>query len=221
VIIISHVSHSAGGKLLLNDINLRINHGDRVGILASSGGGKTTLARILSGARTPDTGRVWSDATLSWPLTYSPILNSQLTVSANITMIALMRGLDPDRIIAQTIALLGSDTTLHQRIADLSPGGKLQIIVSLTLAMRFDFYLADEMPSLAVSPFRDRFEYAFEQRLTQSGLILLTRHAHLLKSHCHSFYALCEGRLIPCESAQNAKDIVEYSDERTAQHVSA
>ena len=45
-----------GRPPVLRDVNLRINRGDRVAIVGYNGMGKTTLLRLLAGAREPTTG---------------------------------------------------------------------------------------------------------------------------------------------------------------------
>jgi sulfate transport system ATP-binding protein len=58
-----HITKRFGGHYALNDVNLRIEHGELVALLGPSGGGKTTLLRILAGMEVPDSGEVrFSDA---------------------------------------------------------------------------------------------------------------------------------------------------------------
>ncbi|MEO1585387.1 MAG: ABC-F family ATP-binding cassette domain-containing protein, partial [Planctomycetota bacterium] len=47
-----------GGKRLFQDVSFSIGAGDRLGLLGPNGSGKTTLIRVLTGAHTPDEGRV-------------------------------------------------------------------------------------------------------------------------------------------------------------------
>ncbi|MBR6801969.1 MAG: ATP-binding cassette domain-containing protein [Eubacteriaceae bacterium] len=49
------------GPFVLKDITLEVNSGERVGIVAPSGYGKSTLAKILSGYRLPEEGKVLLD----------------------------------------------------------------------------------------------------------------------------------------------------------------
>ncbi|MGO1948819.1 MAG: ABC-F family ATP-binding cassette domain-containing protein [Mycobacteriaceae bacterium] len=53
-----NVDKSYGLKTLLDGVSLGVNSGDRIGVVGLNGGGKSTLLRILSGADTPDSGRV-------------------------------------------------------------------------------------------------------------------------------------------------------------------
>ncbi|MSP42268.1 MAG: ABC transporter ATP-binding protein [Alphaproteobacteria bacterium] len=54
----STISKAYGPRLLVRDFSLRVQRGDRVGLLGPNGVGKTTLLKLLTGEMTPDTGRV-------------------------------------------------------------------------------------------------------------------------------------------------------------------
>ncbi len=58
VIIAENVSHSLGGKSLVDDLSLKVMRGDRIGVAGPNGCGKTTLIRILLGFLKPDQGTV-------------------------------------------------------------------------------------------------------------------------------------------------------------------
>ena len=45
-----------GSKLVLNDVNLHIERGDRIALVGHNGAGKSTLMRMLSGEEQPDSG---------------------------------------------------------------------------------------------------------------------------------------------------------------------
>src|SRR5689334_15316501 len=53
-ITLESVSKSYGEKILLDKIDLRINRGDKIALIAQNGSGKTTLMRILSGSISPE-----------------------------------------------------------------------------------------------------------------------------------------------------------------------
>ncbi len=53
-ITLESVSKSYGEKILLDHIDLRINRGDKIALIAQNGSGKTTLMRILSGIISPE-----------------------------------------------------------------------------------------------------------------------------------------------------------------------
>jgi len=55
---LNQVSFSWGGLPLLEEINLEINAGERIGLLGRNGAGKSTLMKILAGELDPDDGQV-------------------------------------------------------------------------------------------------------------------------------------------------------------------
>src|SRR6185312_5757245 len=59
------VSKSYGGRPIVRDFSLRIQRGDRIGIVGPNGAGKTTLLKLLTCEIEADTGKVAQARTLS------------------------------------------------------------------------------------------------------------------------------------------------------------
>src|SRR5437764_2437410 len=60
-----NVSKSYGGRPIIRDFSLRVQRGDRIGIVGPNGAGKTTLLKLLTGEIQPDSGTVTQAKTLS------------------------------------------------------------------------------------------------------------------------------------------------------------
>ena len=58
VIVAENISKSYDGRAIIKPFNLRIQRGDRIGIVGSNGAGKTTLLKMLTGELAPDSGTV-------------------------------------------------------------------------------------------------------------------------------------------------------------------
>jgi ATP-binding cassette subfamily F protein uup len=58
VIVAEAVSKSYGERRIIRDFSLRIQRGDRIGVVGANGAGKTTLLRLLTGTLEPDSGTV-------------------------------------------------------------------------------------------------------------------------------------------------------------------
>ena len=54
-------SHSLGGNLILENINLTVPDGKVLGLVGTNGSGKSTLLRLMSGVYVPDSGAVLYD----------------------------------------------------------------------------------------------------------------------------------------------------------------
>src|SRR4051812_28444242 len=59
------VSKSYGDRQIIRDFSLRIQRGDRIGIVGPNGAGKTTLLKLLTGELAPDQGTITLAKTLS------------------------------------------------------------------------------------------------------------------------------------------------------------
>ncbi len=65
VIVAEGISKSFGDRTIIKPFDLRIQRGDRIGIVGANGAGKTTLLKMLTGELEPDTGTVTHAKTLS------------------------------------------------------------------------------------------------------------------------------------------------------------
>ncbi|MBQ5851796.1 MAG: ATP-binding cassette domain-containing protein, partial [Lachnospiraceae bacterium] len=54
-----NLSKSYDGRLIIDDINIKLNKNEIVSVIDISGSGKTTLFNLLSGLEMPDNGQVF------------------------------------------------------------------------------------------------------------------------------------------------------------------
>jgi ATP-binding cassette subfamily F protein uup len=64
VISAEHVTKRFGDRTIIKDFTLRIQRGDRIGVVGANGAGKTTLLKLLTGELAPDEGKVTLARTL-------------------------------------------------------------------------------------------------------------------------------------------------------------
>ena len=65
VIEAAEIGKSYDGRAIVSDFSIRIQRGDRIGIIGPNGSGKTTLVNMLTGIEPPDTGSVRLGSTLA------------------------------------------------------------------------------------------------------------------------------------------------------------
>jgi ATP-binding cassette subfamily F protein 3 len=58
LVVFEKVSLGFGKKTIVNELDLRIGEGDRIGLIGPNGSGKSTLLKLLSGEMKPDSGRI-------------------------------------------------------------------------------------------------------------------------------------------------------------------
>lgn len=59
------LQHGFGGELILHDVDLQIEKGERCALVGRNGSGKSTLLKILQGDIVPDDGTLWVKADLT------------------------------------------------------------------------------------------------------------------------------------------------------------
>jgi ABC transport system ATP-binding/permease protein len=77
VIVAEGVAKSFGERRIIRDFTLRVQRGDRIGIVGANGAGKSTLLKLLTGEIEPDTGKVTIAKTLE-----SVIIDQQRSLMA-------------------------------------------------------------------------------------------------------------------------------------------
>jgi ABC transport system ATP-binding/permease protein len=87
VIRAEHVTKSFGDRTIIKDFSLRIQRGDRIGVVGANGTGKSTLLKLLTGELAPDSGTVTLAKTLD-----SVIIDQQRSLMA------------PDKTVRQVLA---------------------------------------------------------------------------------------------------------------------
>jgi simple sugar transport system ATP-binding protein len=55
---VEHIAKRFGAVTALSDVNLRLAHGEVLGLIGDNGAGKSTLLKILCGFQQPDSGRI-------------------------------------------------------------------------------------------------------------------------------------------------------------------
>lgn len=147
-----------GGNLVVDDVSFEIGEGEFFVLLGPSGGGKSTILRLISGLETPDSGQVMiagRDVT-GLPSRQRNVgmvfqdygLYPNMNVGQNISYGLEARGGLPKKEIEQRVAqaagLLGLGEMLPRSIVDLSGGEQQRVALARVMVKDSDAYLFDE-----------------------------------------------------------------------------
>ena len=144
--------YGKGTRQILDHVNLTVEPGESVGIMAPSGYGKTTLCKILAGYERPDEGSVFLDGKpLSEYGGYCPVqliwqhpeeaLNPRLKMKH-----ALKQGGGVSPRIAEGLGI--QDEWLERYPSELSGGEMQRFCIARALGEQTKFLLADEITSM-------------------------------------------------------------------------
>jgi ATP-binding cassette subfamily F protein uup len=95
VIEAENIAKSYNGRPIVRDVSIRVQRGDRVGLVGPNGAGKTTLINLLTGVLKPDSGTVR--------------LGAALEIA---TLDQSREALDPDASLAETLTEGRGDTVM-------------------------------------------------------------------------------------------------------------
>lgn len=139
------INKSYNEKILLKDVSLYLNEGDKIGVIGVNGTGKSTLLKIIGQIETPDSGTVSKNpgARIEY-LSQNPILDDNLTVLEQVLIGADKESRETRSYEAKTILTKLGITDYDKRIGTLSGGQMKRVAIASALVHRCEILILDE-----------------------------------------------------------------------------
>lgn len=199
-----HYANRRGEKVVLNGISLRIDYGDKVGILGLNGSGKSTLIKIIGNVIKPNAGEVIRNMSISWPIAFGGGFQGSLTGFDNLRFICRAYGTSwEDKVErVQEIAELGE--YFYEPVKSYSSGMRARLAFALSSVIEFDCYLIDEVIAVGDQRFKRRcLSELFEKRAERS-YIIVSHQPSYIREYCNRFMVLNLGKLLEFEIFEDA-----------------
>jgi len=171
-----------GSKMALNNVNLKIERGQIVGLLGPNGSGKTTFIKLANELLKPTGGEILIDGKKPGVETkkivsYLPertYLNDWMKVH---DIIAFFKDFYPDFQAERAYEMLKSlDINPGDRLKTMSKGTKEKVQLILVMSRKADLYLLDE-PIGGVDPAaRDYILKTILSNYNENGTVLISTH---------------------------------------------
>ncbi|MBQ0040940.1 MAG: ATP-binding cassette domain-containing protein [Clostridiales bacterium] len=133
------INKSFGEKVVLKDFNMTLEPGKVTAIMGASGSGKTTIARIIAGLETPDSGTVRVTGPTASYLFQEDRLLPWLNVYDNLAIVN-----PDDSRIASTLKAVGLSTELYKLPGELSGGMSYRVAMARAFLYDAGLLIADE-----------------------------------------------------------------------------
>ncbi len=212
---IKHLTKTYKGQAALSDLSLSLTDVHSLGIIGPSGGGKTTLLRVLAGLETPDSGELVlngkaidfsKDKLLEHRKRIAMVFQSynlfiHLTALQNITLpLVKTRQMAPARARQEAIELLerfGLADHLDKYPGQLSGGQKQRVAIARALSLKPEVLLFDE-PTSALDPeiTAEILDVINGLRLAKKDLILVTHEIGFARHACEHVAFVSDGRVV-------------------------
>ena len=191
-------------KVVIDNLNLTLPTGDSLALLGRNGAGKSTLMRIIAGTMRPDTGRVVTDGSISWPVGLGGSFHADMTGAQNVRFVARIYGVDTDSLIAfvEDFAELGKH--FHMPVRTYSSGMKSRLTFGTSMGVKFDTYLVDEVTAVGDASFKRKSRAVFRKRMETSSAILVSHNMSELRAICDAAIILDQGHLTYYQDIEEA-----------------
>ena len=222
---ISNLSKRFGAHQALDQLNLELDSVHTLVLIGPSGGGKTTLLRILAGLETPDAGQVQLNgspiqfdepALLHYRRTVSVVFQAfnlfpHLSALENITLpLEKVHGYAAEQareIGMQLLTRFQLASHAGQKPASLSGGQRQRVAIARAVAVKPRVLLFDE-PTSALDPemTAEVLDVIRQLRAEGQDLVLVTHEMGFARLAADRIAFLAQGRILECGAADQVFD---------------
>ncbi|MEH4692530.1 ABC transporter ATP-binding protein [Atlantibacter hermannii] len=175
-----------GRHYVFKNLNLELPSGKSVALIGRNGAGKSTLLRMIGGIDRPDSGRIVTDKTISWPVGLSGGFQGSLTGRENVKFVARLYAkkeeLKEKIEFVEDFAELGK--YFDMPIKTYSSGMKSRLGFGLSMAFKFDYYLVDEVTAVGDARFKQKCADLFNSRHKEASFLMVSHSLNSLKEYC-------------------------------------
>lgn len=185
-----------GQKTLVADnITTTFPSGKSVALLGRNGAGKSSLLKMIAGTMHPSSGEIKITGSMSWPVGFAGSFHRDLTGAQNTIFIGRVYGVDTAELCdyVQDFSELGQH--FHMPVSSYSSGMKSRLAFGISMGIKFDTYLVDEVTSVGDAAFRRKSREFFIDRMKTCGAIMVSHDMNIIRDVCDEAAILENGRL--------------------------
>lgn len=193
---------------VLDNISLKINKGEKIGLIGRNGAGKSTLLNIIGGLESPQKGTIKKDCSISWPIGKSAGFFPDMTGRQNTTFILKIFFNNQCQILNEKISFIKEYSELgdsfDKPFKAYSRGMKSRLSFSLSLAFDFDVFLLDEIMGGGDEAFKIKTKKSLDNLIKDKTLIMVTHNLDEYLRYCDRALLLNNGKLTEYDKINDA-----------------
>jgi ABC-type polysaccharide/polyol phosphate transport system ATPase subunit len=186
-------------RWILQDINLKLQKGEAVGLIGENGSGKSTLLKLLSKIIYPNQGEITVNGKVSSMLELGAGFHPDMTGRENIYMNASIFGLTREKIdqrIKDIIAFSEIEDYIDNPVRTYSSGMYMRLAFSVAINVEADILLVDEILAVGDLNFQKKCFHKM-QKLKKEGvtIVLVSHDLGSVEKLCDKAVWINEGRV--------------------------
>jgi len=187
----------------LENINLDINTGDKIGLYGPNGAGKTTLLRCIAGGYAPTTGQISTYGTINNLIEIGIAIDFECSGYENIEIKLLFLN-HPINKIQETrdkiIEFSGLGDAIYNPVKSYSTGMLMRLTFSIVTSVKSEILLLDEWMSVGDAEFAKKADKKMQEIASNANIIVIASHnIEMLKNTCNKIIHLESGKISKIE----------------------
>lgn len=184
----------------LENIDLVLSDGDRVGLVGHNGAGKSTLLRVLAGIYEPVRGRITVNGRVVPVFDLTLGLDMDSTGLENVYLRGLFLGFsrrEIERLIKDIAEFSELGDYMYMPLRTYSSGMLVRLAFAVSTCVQPDILLLDEMIGAGDATFIDKVEKRLAQFVGTANIVVVATHsAGTLKRWCNKAVLMHHGRAL-------------------------
>ena len=202
----------AGEFWALQDINLEIKQGERVGIIGRNGAGKSTLLKLISRITHPTTGEIRINGRVSSLLEVGTGFHPELTGRENIYLNGAILGMSRAEIKRNFDAIVdfsGVEKFLDTPVKRYSSGMYTRLAFAVAAHLESEILIVDEVLAVGDIAFQEKCLGKMEEMGKKDGrtVILVSHNMDAVNAFCNRVILLKQGKCV--QDSNNVKSTVQ------------
>lgn len=167
----------------LDDINLHIDEGERVGLLGCNGSGKSTILRVLAGVYWPTTGSATVEGSIGSLLDISLGTDGESTGTENMYLRGTLLGMSKEeinRLLPEMTAYSELGDFINLPMKTYSSGMQMRVAFTVSTQSAPEVLLMDEWLAVGDQNFQRKAEERLTKLVEQTKILVIASHSRSL-----------------------------------------